>query len=166
MDKKFANDLGEIVDLSVVKMRLNLLTPIQQMSSKRGAVMCNLKPAQRRIMGVLSFNNSYNIRDLANYAELSYTNISKVIGELIDEGYVEKFFHPTQKNMIMIRNTEKGKEIIRSSDEITLDVAGELLNRFLTDEEGERLYEYLKGALEILERIDPDYFNRESVDNE
>lgn len=166
-DMKYFNDFGEKVDMTVILLRMRVLAPIQDACREKGVFVPSLKPAQRKIMGILGYDKTYSIKDLALYADLSYSNISKAMNHLVDNGYIERYLDKKHKGVIMVRTTEYGKKLLAESDMESNKIAMEYISSQLSKENQDKAKMLMGELCEILNKIKPqEYFKGEKTQNE
>ncbi len=112
----------------------------------------NPMSSEFKVMGMLTRHDSLPISRIGNWLGISKSNMTANIDKLIEENMVERKSDPSDRRVINVSLTEKGKEYMSHSwDEARAAVKLRLSS--LTIEETETLYTSLENIRIILSKL-------------
>lgn len=117
---------------------------INQILKKRNANNKNITHGQGRIIAMLHHKDGISTKELSEILNIKVTSLNETLNKLIKKGYLKKETSPTDKRILLIYLTDKGREI-KPPKPKDLDVFD-----CLSDSEKENLNQYLDSiAFEI-----------------
>ncbi|MDD4291728.1 MAG: winged helix DNA-binding protein [Clostridia bacterium] len=152
-DKRILN-IGEDCDVCYMLIRKNILGPIQDHIKLSGSEYIDLGDSYGRIIGDLVTYKETTIQNLSTYTRMLYPNVVKVISELNEKGYVEKFHKPDSKKKIYIRMTDKLKKIYDEYEESATETAQRHFSSVFTDEDLNNLEYHFHELGVLLHKLD------------
>ncbi|RFU14468.1 MarR family transcriptional regulator [Rhodobacteraceae bacterium W635] len=100
--------------------------------------MFGLSRAEWRVVAHLSQQSEVSVREIAARAELDKSKVSRAVARLEAQGYVSKRASPTDRRLVVLALTGKGKEMIRALTPIVQRYQEEVLRDLGSDADGFR----------------------------
>ncbi len=106
-----------------------------------------------RVLALLKLKDGIATKDMADVLGIRVSSLNETIARLEAEGYVERHQSPTDRRVMLVYLTEKG----RAEEQPRSDLPEQLFKGF-EDEELEKLYDYLTRMTDSLEaELGPDW---------
>lgn len=109
----------------------------------------NVTPGGMFVMGILKRVGMLSMSDIGKHLSMPKPHVTVIVDKLIDEGYVERQNDPTDRRIINILLTEKGKEDFEAMKQAISENLKEKLS-MLNEEEQLRLSVASQSVKEIL----------------
>lgn len=109
----------------------------------------NVTPGGMFVMGILKRVGMLSMSDIGKHLSMPKPHVTVIVDKLIDEGYVERQNDPTDRRIINILLTEKGKEDFEAMKQAISENLKEKLST-LNEEEQLRLSVASQSVKEIL----------------
>jgi len=106
--------------------------------------------SQYRVLYVLNNSGPYKMSELSEIVHTSYGSLTVMIDRLIDKGFVERFYLPEDRRVVMVKITSRGMSCLNEYRNEFLDLIVKNLER-LTDEEKRKLQCSINEVKSIIE---------------
>ena len=72
---------------------------------------CELKLSQMKALSAFKGNNSFLMNELASNSDIKISNMTKIVDDLISEGFAERERDKSDRRKVLVHLTPKGKKI-------------------------------------------------------
>ena len=146
-----------VMDNSLRRMAIKTLFDMYPLFRKAMAVpmeSCkeNITKTQMRTLIILGDWENVNMSKLAEEVAISPQQLSKIITELENKGYVMRINDREYRRIVWVSLTEKGKELIQQHRERAVEEVEKLFERF-SDDEVRTLMEASRTMQEIISKL-------------
>ena len=112
-----------------------------------------MPPSNYRVLGILKKRGSIPISEIGKKVYISRSNMTSLIDKLVEEGLAARLPDETDRRVINISITPKGKDLVRNwrkhrNEEIRRKLSA------LSDEDLEKLYESMENIKAVLYKIE------------
>lgn len=111
----------------------------------------DLKPSQIMILNLLEMNEQINMSALANQLAISKEQASRVITYLVENGYVERAHDRSNRRVVNVSLTDRGRELVNAFREAYDDSLLASLDK-LDEEEKKEFVQISRRAAELLRK--------------
>lgn len=94
--------------------RMKSFHRIMKSHMSNNALKANMSLPQFTCIFILSKMGKAKMSDLADALTLSYASATNLINKLCDSGYVERYDDPTDRRVVYVELSDKGKEITQN----------------------------------------------------
>ena len=94
--------------------RMKSFHKIMKSHMSNNALKANMSLPQFTCIFILSKMGKAKMSDLADALTLSYASATNLINKLCDSGYVERYDDPSDRRVVYVELSDKGKEITQS----------------------------------------------------
>lgn len=126
--------IGMYGDLMSTHYRVNVIDYLIDIKQKLGLEYGKIKRTESRFFTLLPCDEAVSLKDAAQAVGIQYKNLNKYLNGLIKNGYFEKFYD-NEKARIMLKMTDKGKEILNENSLVCAAIMQERISCSLTREE-------------------------------
>ncbi|MFR7766597.1 MAG: hypothetical protein ACLU1U_05005 [Lachnospiraceae bacterium] len=146
--------IGMYGDLMSTHYRVNVIDYLIDIKQKLGLEYGKIKRTESRFFTLLPCDEAVSLKDAAQAVGIQYKNLNKYLNGLIKNGYFEKFYD-NEKARIMLKMTDKGKEILNENSLVCAAIMQERISCSLTREEAYDFAETLRKAVLYLNKLGP-----------
>lgn len=104
------------------------------------------------IMALLQ-KDSMTMKEAASYISSSKEQATRAVAPLVENGLLERYTDPVNRNYVHIRLTESGLLLVREMLTDFYNSVSSLLNHSLTPDEQEKLHNSLTESILILQKV-------------
>ena len=130
----------------------NMLRSIFMKIAKDKSENVNLLHSHHAILGILMKKGPMNMSEIGNVLCISKSNLTPVVDHLAGENLVERKFDDSDRRIIKIELTEKGRNTIKKAKESVKEEFCVIINN-LGKKDREKLFESVRNMKEIISKI-------------
>lgn len=158
LDREFHKQLGNKFDFFIMNFRYYVAFPINKEMLERDIKFFSINTSLRRALGaMLKINNGEgcSLQELATYAHIDRSHITKAVIELERLGYARRYNKKNDKR-VYAELLPEGRRFAENADEMWDVAQMDYFGKCLTDEELLEMDASITKVLELLQKLDPE----------